>query len=238
VRKTSVSSLVSRADPHNPPTVHLIKRLGVSAIRYFTNEQFFQTLADQDQWVQPQFAAAASSDDADVVLEGGDGDDDDDTLPVPADLQIKADKVISQAFLAAKDEDFVAIAALIIDENLPIDYKVRRSLDGKCTRPNSKRRILPLHFLSFQHSRTGVTPLMTASSHGNVSMLEQLLAFGADLDVRAANGWNARDFAVCRKKQEAVNILESYRLSVRAGALVVDAFEHEEAAIGQQASCS
>ena len=47
-------------------------------------------------------------------------------------------------------------------------------------------------FHSFQHSQTKVTTLMAAAGQGNISVLEQLLALGADVGIKASNGWMAR----------------------------------------------
>jgi hypothetical protein len=47
-------------------------------------------------------------------------------------------------------------------------------------------------FHSFQHSQTKVTTLMAAAGQGNISVLEQLLALGADVAIKASNGWMAR----------------------------------------------
>ena len=58
---------------------------------------------------------------------------------------------------------------------------------------------------------TGVTALMASAGRGEVAFLEQLLAFGADTDVRASNNWTARDFAVRQEQQAAAEVLTSYR---------------------------
>ncbi len=62
-----------------------------------------------------------------------------------------------------------------------------------------------------QHTNTGVTALIAASGQGRIDALEQLLAAGADPDVKATNGWMARDFAICQDQKAAIEILESYR---------------------------
>ena len=50
---------------------------------------------------------------------------------------------------------------------------------------------------------------MAAAGRGNISVVEELVSMGADLEVRAANGWTARDIAVYRNQDEAVSLIES-----------------------------
>ena len=52
---------------------------------------------------------------------------------------------------------------------------------------------------------------MAAAARGNITVLEQLLAAGADIDVRAENMWTAKDIAQCQDQQTASEILESYK---------------------------
>ena len=55
---------------------------------------------------------------------------------------------------------------------------------------------------------------MIASGRGQVSIVEQLLAAGADIDIRAENNWNANDFATCQSQKAICDILESYKQTV------------------------
>lgn len=52
---------------------------------------------------------------------------------------------------------------------------------------------------------------MAAAGRGNIDVLEQLLAAGADIQVRAVNTWTARDFALKMGQQAACEVLESYQ---------------------------
>ena len=52
---------------------------------------------------------------------------------------------------------------------------------------------------------------MSAAGHGAVAVIEQLLAFGADVSLKASNGWKAKDFAVHTNKQAAVDVLQAYQ---------------------------
>jgi len=52
---------------------------------------------------------------------------------------------------------------------------------------------------------------MAAAGQGSVPVIEQLLALGADVTLKASNGWTARDFAVHTANTGAVEILESYQ---------------------------
>ena len=64
---------------------------------------------------------------------------------------------------------------------------------------------------NFQHTQTHVTALMAAAGQGVVAVIEQLLAFGADVSLKASNGWTAKDFALHTAKQAAVNVLQAYQ---------------------------
>ena len=52
---------------------------------------------------------------------------------------------------------------------------------------------------------------MTSAGRGQVAVMEQLLVAGVDVDVKAANNWTARDFAVCQNQQAAIELLDSYK---------------------------
>ena len=62
-----------------------------------------------------------------------------------------------------------------------------------------------------QHSQTRVTALMAAAGQGHLAAIEQLLSLGADIGLKANNGWTAKDFAIHTAKMPAVEILESYQ---------------------------
>ncbi|XP_059081225.1 3'-5' RNA helicase YTHDC2-like [Tigriopus californicus] len=64
-------------------------------------------------------------------------------------------------------------------------------------------------FIDYQHSVTGVTPLMCASVHGDIDFMEQLLTSGCDVDVKAKNSWTALDFAKSQNQKAAVDTLTS-----------------------------
>jgi ankyrin repeat protein len=52
---------------------------------------------------------------------------------------------------------------------------------------------------------------MAAAGQGVVAIIEQLLAFGSDVSLKASNGWTAKDFAVHTAKQAAVDVLQAYQ---------------------------
>ena len=52
---------------------------------------------------------------------------------------------------------------------------------------------------------------MAAAGQGHLAAIEQLLSLGADIGLKANNGWTAKDFAIHTAKMPAVEILESYQ---------------------------
>lgn len=52
---------------------------------------------------------------------------------------------------------------------------------------------------------------MIASGRGRVDIIEQLLALGASLTLRAANDWTAASWAQNTGQQEALDLLHAYR---------------------------
>lgn len=43
--------------------------------------------------------------------------------------------------------------------------------------------------VDYRHSETGATPLMVAAGRGFLTQMEQLLNMGADINIKASNGW-------------------------------------------------
>uniref|UniRef100_A0A8C4IFS5 RNA helicase n=1 Tax=Dicentrarchus labrax TaxID=13489 RepID=A0A8C4IFS5_DICLA len=74
-------------------------------------------------------------------------------------LQKEMDACISNIFLSEDQDAFIQLFNLILYE---IDYR---------------------------HSETGSTPLMVAAGRGFLPQMEQLLSMGADIDMKASNGW-------------------------------------------------
>ncbi|XP_071513449.1 3'-5' RNA helicase YTHDC2-like isoform X3 [Panulirus ornatus] len=98
-------------------------------------------------------------------------------------LREEMDQCIQEAFLSGSDEVFSQMMYLIMSENVSPDY---------------------------QHSETWATPLMVASGRGRVDVVEQLLALGASLTLRAANDWTAASWAKSTGQQEALDLLHAY----------------------------
>lgn len=46
-----------------------------------------------------------------------------------------------------------------------------------------------LHPVDYKHSETGATPLMAAAARGFLTEMEQLFSMGANINIKAANGW-------------------------------------------------
>lgn len=97
-------------------------------------------------------------------------------------LMKEMDMCISNIFHGEDQDAFTQIFNLVCYENVNVDYT---------------------------HSETGVTPLMVAASRGFLTHMKQLLSLGADLNIKAVNGWTALDFAVHFNQVEAVDLLKS-----------------------------
>uniref|UniRef100_A0A1A8UM43 RNA helicase n=1 Tax=Nothobranchius furzeri TaxID=105023 RepID=A0A1A8UM43_NOTFU len=92
------------------------------------------------------------------------------------------DSCISNIFLHNDQEAFSQLLNLILNECVPVDY---------------------------MHSETGSTALMVAAGRGFTSQIQQLLSLGADINLKAANGWTALDFAKHFQQTEAMDFLRS-----------------------------
>ncbi|KAI1904626.1 hypothetical protein AGOR_G00007630 [Albula goreensis] len=102
------------------------------------------------------------------------------------------DACISDVFLSQDADAFVQLFNLIMSENVSVDYR---------------------------HSETSATPLMVAAGRGFLSQMEQLLSMGANVNMKASNGWTALDWAKHFNQTEVVDLLESYISSLEAGKL-------------------
>jgi len=64
--------------------------------------------------------------------------------------------------------------------------------------------------LNYQHSERGVSILMLAAARGALDLLEFALEVGANVHLKAGNGWTALDFARNTGQGEAAKILEAH----------------------------
>lgn len=97
-------------------------------------------------------------------------------------LTAEMDMCISNIFLGEDQDAFTQIFNLILYENVNVDYT---------------------------HSQTGATALMVAAGRGCIAQMQQLLSMGADLKLKASNGWSSLDFAMHFNQMEAVDLLKS-----------------------------
>ncbi|KAJ0012741.1 hypothetical protein NQD34_017075 [Periophthalmus magnuspinnatus] len=97
-------------------------------------------------------------------------------------LKTEMDMCISNIFLGEDQDAFTQIFNLILYENVNVDYT---------------------------HSETGATALMVAAGRGCIAQMRQLLSMGADMNIRASNGWSALDFAIHFNQMDAVDLLRS-----------------------------
>uniref|UniRef100_W5KNU3 RNA helicase n=1 Tax=Astyanax mexicanus TaxID=7994 RepID=W5KNU3_ASTMX len=102
------------------------------------------------------------------------------------------DTCISEIFLEQDADAFVQLFNLILNENISVDYR---------------------------HSETSATALMVAAGRGFICQTEQLLSMGANVHIKASNGWTALDWAKHFNQTEAVDLLESHISSLEAGQL-------------------
>uniref|UniRef100_M3ZZJ7 RNA helicase n=1 Tax=Xiphophorus maculatus TaxID=8083 RepID=M3ZZJ7_XIPMA len=92
------------------------------------------------------------------------------------------DSCISSIFLHEDQKAFSQLFNLILHENVPVDV---------------------------MHSETGSTALMVSAARGFLPQMQQLLSMGADINMKASNGWTALDFAKHFQQTEAMDILKS-----------------------------
>lgn len=104
------------------------------------------------------------------------------TEPLEPWLLKEMDSCISSVFLNEDQDAFIQLFNLIINENVNVDYT---------------------------HRETGTTPLMAAAGRGFLTQMEQLLCMGADINIKASNGWTASDFAEHFEQTNAVDLLKS-----------------------------
>lgn len=67
-----------------------------------------------------------------------------------------------------------------------------------------------LKIFNYQHSLTGLTPLMVFAGKGRVGDMCMLLSFGADCQLRAKDGTTALEIAEQQNQQEAAEILKTH----------------------------
>ncbi|KAM9306788.1 3'-5' RNA helicase YTHDC2 isoform 2-T2 [Pholidichthys leucotaenia] len=109
------------------------------------------------------------------------------------------DSCISNIFLNEDQDSFVQLFNLMLNEGVSVDYA---------------------------HSETGATSLMVAAGKGLLPQLEQLLKMGADINMKASNGWTALDFAGHFQQTEAMDLL---KVSIPLG----EVRSHDESALIQ-----
>uniref|UniRef100_A0A3Q3E053 RNA helicase n=1 Tax=Hippocampus comes TaxID=109280 RepID=A0A3Q3E053_HIPCM len=102
--------------------------------------------------------------------------------PLEPWIQKEMDSCIVNIFVNEDQEYVVQLFNLILNENVNVDY---------------------------MHSETGATPLMVTAGRGFLPQMERLLNMGADINLKAFNGWTALDFATNLQQEEAVDLLQS-----------------------------
>ncbi|XP_021344120.1 probable ATP-dependent RNA helicase YTHDC2, partial [Mizuhopecten yessoensis] len=100
------------------------------------------------------------------------------------------DQFLTDIFLMGSEETFAQLVHLIMSENVSVDY---------------------------QHSETGVTPLMVTTARGMNDEVEQLLNLGANVNLHLPNGWTAIDWAKRFERNDILEMLEALMLSNDVG---------------------
>ncbi|XP_018589914.1 3'-5' RNA helicase YTHDC2 isoform X2 [Scleropages formosus] len=121
-----------------------------------------------------------------------DGQNEKDVASLEPWLVEEMDSCISDIFLNKNVDAFAQLFNLITRENVSVDYK---------------------------HSRTSATPLMVAAGRGFLTQIEQLLSLGANISMKASNGWTALHWAKHFNQSEVVDLLESYMSILETGKL-------------------
>ena len=93
------------------------------------------------------------------------------------------DSCLAQAWLNGDDEAFDQIIQLIMNENMDIDY---------------------------QHSETKMTALIVSAARGNLTLIEQLIELGANLDILdPKNNRNALEWAQHFNQNHVADYIQS-----------------------------
>ncbi|XP_033750300.1 LOW QUALITY PROTEIN: 3'-5' RNA helicase YTHDC2-like [Pecten maximus] len=100
------------------------------------------------------------------------------------------DQYLTDIFLIGSEDKFTQMVHLIMSENVSVDY---------------------------QHSETGVTPLMVTTARGLSEEVEQLLNLGANVNLHTPNGWTAIDWAKRFQRVDILEMLEALMLSNDVG---------------------
>ncbi|TRY87943.1 hypothetical protein DNTS_005233 [Danionella cerebrum] len=141
----------------------------------------------------------------DLLDDGGDGvhslSSEKDSSSLEPWLIREMDACISNIFLNQDADAFLQLFNLILNENISEQRFFWIEVELSCA---------PLFTVDYTHSETSASALMVAAGRGFLSQMEQLLSLGANVGVKASNGWTALDWAKHFDQAEAVDLLESH----------------------------
>ncbi|XP_013405941.1 probable ATP-dependent RNA helicase YTHDC2 [Lingula anatina] len=153
-----------------------------------------------DQWCNQQPSAERAEPEESVLEDSGVIEDRDDGIevdklgPEKEELEpwlvTEMDKLLTEAWLTGEEDIFTQIFHLIMSEDVTVDY---------------------------MHSETSATPLMIAAARGFTSVVEQLLNLGANIKIKASNGWNALNWAEKFERADVIEILKAYMTTSEEG---------------------
>lgn len=98
-------------------------------------------------------------------------------------IKLEANDVLKSAMLSGENKYFSKLKKFITKKVIPVDYK---------------------------NSETGITALIAAVCHNKFSFVDQFLYLGANILTKAANGFNALDWANEFKFTEIAEVLNAY----------------------------
>ncbi|XP_023236112.1 probable ATP-dependent RNA helicase YTHDC2 [Centruroides sculpturatus] len=105
-----------------------------------------------------------------------------DKMEIEPHLVKEMDDALQDAWLNGTEKSFSHLLHLILVENVSVDY---------------------------QHQETSVTALMVSAGRGKLNTVEQLLALGASVHIRAPNEWTALDWAHHFEQTEVEDLLKA-----------------------------
>lgn len=98
-------------------------------------------------------------------------------------IKLEADDVLKNAMLTGENKYFTELTRFITKKIIPVDYK---------------------------NSETGITALIAAVCHNKLQLVERFLYLGANILTKAANNYNALDWAKEFDFQEIAELLNAY----------------------------
>ena len=65
--------------------------------------------------------------------------------------------------------------------------------------------------INYQHSKTLITPILSAAISGHIDLVEKFLQLGANVLLKSCNEMSSLEWAKSFSKNEIVELIESYQ---------------------------